>query len=141
MPVKPRVVASETGDAMLLDELVSSYAEKQCCGAIELIGAAGAGKSRALAHLASLPFAERLALIDNARFSDVWSVMSERMVVYTVRQSLRLTKTQFQLAPWGNDDLIEYLLATHPEKCASVMARFSADSWLPMLAAHRRSIA
>ena len=32
-----------------------------------------------------------------------------------------------ELAPWGDDDLIEYLLSTHPDQCSSVMARFAAD--------------
>ena len=30
-----------------------------------------------------------------------------------------------KLAPWGRDELIEYLLATHPKECASVLSRLT----------------
>jgi uncharacterized protein YjbI with pentapeptide repeats len=43
---------------------------------------------------------------------------------------------ELKLAPWGRDELIEYLLAVHPEACKSVMSRidapFSTD-WNPYL--------
>ena len=43
-PVKPRVVADDTGDSFLLEDFVASFTEKQCCGAIEVLGEPGAGK-------------------------------------------------------------------------------------------------
>ena len=33
-----------------------------------------------------------------------------------------------ELAPWCEDDLIEYLLATHPKQCGSVVGRIRAAS-------------
>ena len=60
--------------------------------------------------------------------------MADRIVVYTAQQSFKLTEYRFRLVDWCEDDLIEYLLARHPEQCASVMARFSQDPRKEMLA-------
>jgi uncharacterized protein YjbI with pentapeptide repeats len=35
----------------------------------------------------------------------------------------------YELAPWGREDLIEYLLATHRPLCASVLARLTAADY------------
>src|SRR5262249_7466834 len=39
----------------------------------------------------------------------------------------------YRLAPWGMDDLIEYLLKAHREDCASVMARLKTSGDLGLL--------
>ena len=48
-----------------------------------------------------------------------------RVVVYAARHTLELADSRFRLAPWSDDDLIEYLLARHPQQCAAVMRRFA----------------
>ena len=39
----------------------------------------------------------------------------------------------YRLAPWGDDEILEYMLATHAERCGSVLARLKAapDRYLP----------
>ena len=44
---------------------------------------------------------------------------------------------ELSLLPWGMDELIEYLLATHHEVCGSVIERLGAAAhyrWLPAVA-------
>ena len=126
-PVRPRVVSSETGDTLPLDEVVSARLESGPGGCIEIVGGPATGKSTALAHLASLPFAWRLALVDEGTWFEVKRELGERLVVYTSTFSYKLTTTQYRLAPWDNDELIEYLLTKYPDRCASVMSRVGAD--------------
>ncbi len=66
--VKPRVVSPETHEELLLEDVIESCIAEGHCGAVELVGGLGTGKSTALAHLASLAFADRLLLLDDARF-------------------------------------------------------------------------
>ncbi|MBW3595778.1 MAG: pentapeptide repeat-containing protein [Planctomycetes bacterium] len=124
-PVRPRVLAPETHETVLLEDLVALCLE-DTRQAIEIVGGPRSGKSAALAHLASLPIAEGLLLVDDAT-RDVSTRKSDRVIVYTARQSLKLGNVSCRLAPWRDDDLIEYLLAVHPDRCSSVMARFLAD--------------
>lgn len=124
--VKPRVVSSETGNVLLLEDVVET-ALASAAAVVELVGQRGSGKSTSLAHLASLPCAERLHLIDDVRIADLQKAPRDRLVVYTTDVPVARAELRYELAPWSDDDLIEYLLATHPGRCASVMARFSAD--------------
>lgn len=126
-PVRPRVVSLDTHETLLLEDLIGSVAAKVNCGAIELVGERRTGKTMALAHLASLALGEQLGLVDDARSSDVQLSVANHFVVYTTCRSLGLTGLRYELAPWCRDDLIEYLLSTHPDRCASVMARVTSD--------------
>lgn len=126
-PVKPRVVSPETHEHLLLEDVVEACVALRECGPVELLGGPGTGKSTALAHLASLTFADRLLLLDDASPRDLEVVSTDRLVVYATRETLNLTDACYELAPWSTDDAIEYLLAAQPDRCSSVMARFSAD--------------
>ena len=126
-PVRPRVVLSETRETVLLEDLVDSLDGQERHGPVEILGGPRTGKTTALAHLASFPVADRLMLVDDAGPADVPLGVSHRLVVYTTRYRLRICELRCELAPWGDDDLIEYLLSTHPDQCSSVMARFTAD--------------
>ena len=46
----------------------------------------------------------------------------------------------YHLAPWDQDDLIEYLLATHRDRCASVMARLKASDDRGLPRGHPRAL-
>jgi uncharacterized protein YjbI with pentapeptide repeats len=94
---------------------------------VELVGGPRTGKTTALAHLASLPVADRLVLVDDAWPADLPLGVSDRLVVYTKRSPLDVCDLSYELAAWCDDDLIEYLLSTHPDRCSFVMARFTAD--------------
>jgi len=138
--VKPRVISSNSADAVQLAEVVESMLDEGPQGALELAGRSGSGKTSALAHLAALPFASSLVLIDDANTADVRaglrqarSATTSRLVVYTAQSSLDLTKLRFRIAPWCTDDLIEYLLHVAPQRCASVMARVADQRDLGLL--------
>ena len=126
-PVRPHVISCETGETVLLEELVDSCAGHGHYHSVELVGGPRTGKTTALAHLASLPIADRLMLVDDAWPADLPLGMSGRLVVYTARSPLDVCDLSYELAAWCGDDLIEYLLSTHPDRCSSVMARFTAD--------------
>jgi uncharacterized protein YjbI with pentapeptide repeats len=56
------------------------------------------------------------------------------VVVFTSKYARELRNAAiYRLAPWGNDDLMEYLLAARPAQCRSVLARLQAapDQHLP----------
>jgi uncharacterized protein YjbI with pentapeptide repeats len=126
-PVKPRVVSRETNETVLLEDVIESYLARKCAGVIELTGRPGAGKTTALAHLASLAFADRIILVDDAWQEDVEMSSTERVVIYATRRRMKRNDICYELAPWSTDDLIEYLLATDPDRCSSVVTRFSDD--------------
>jgi hypothetical protein len=107
--------------------LVGSIAAKVNCGAIELVGERRTGKTMTLAHLASLASGEQLGLLDDARPIDVQLSAANHFVVYTTCRSLGLTGLRYELAPWCRDDLIEYLLSTHPDRLVRRVWRRHAD--------------
>ncbi len=126
-PVRPRVVLAGTSEAVLLEELVDSLDGKAERGPVEIVGGPRTGKTTALSHLASLPFANRLLLVDDAAPADVPRGVVNRLVVYSTRIPFRGGELNCELVPWCDDDLIEYLLSTHPDRCSAVMARFMED--------------
>lgn len=126
-PVRPRVVLAGTNEAILLEELVESLEGKADRGPVEIVGGPRAGKTTALSHLASLPFANRLYLVDDAEPADIPRGFCHRLIVYATCTPLRRSELKCELVPWCEDDLIEYLLAMHPDRCSVVMARFMED--------------
>ena len=113
--VRPRAACPETGESLPLEELVESFCDRHDAGAIEIVGEAGSGKSTALAHLAEVLCTGKAALyLDDANPEDVASARALRLVVYTTARSWpKIADVTFQLSPWVEDDLIEFLLATH----------------------------
>jgi len=91
------------------------------------------GKTTTLAHLAAvLPSDQGIVLVDDA--SPESGVIYEGTVVFTSnRPGSMCASVSYRLMPWGNDELLEYLLAVHPARCRSVMARLQAvpDRRLP----------
>ena len=126
-PVRPRVIAPETGDVLPLEEAIRP-ALTRGRGAIEILGGPGSGKTTALEHLAAvLDPAENVLLLDEPEAAGVAVEAHERLVVYSAgARHGHLTDTSFRLASWGDDDLIECLLAVQPARCQSVMRRVRA---------------
>jgi SH3-like domain-containing protein len=54
----------------------------------------------------------------------------EGWIIYTTAEANKSLPFTFayRLAPWSEDEWIEYLLALHKEHCSSVMARVRADA-------------
>jgi len=123
--VRPRVVSAGTGDAVLLEEEIGPLIQNGASGLVQIVGGPGSGKSTALQHLAAtLPpwMHERVELLDDSDLAV--NDPDHRLIITTalqVSQSNRLAV--YPLARWSQDDLIEYLLASHRERCPSVMAR------------------
>ena len=126
--VRPRVNAPEIGGATPLADLLL-----ECPGSparvIEIVGGPGSGKSTALAHLAAtFPANHNLILLDDATPAAINAVMGVATVVFTSQRPCSLPgAVSYPLAPWGNDELVEYLLAAHPARCRSVMTRLQAS--------------
>ncbi|MEI4914030.1 hypothetical protein Q8G39_28690, partial [Klebsiella pneumoniae] len=66
----------------------------------------------------------KVLLLDRAPVADVLNAsVSQLLVSTTTLPPAGAEVATYHLQPWGNDELIEYLLATHKERCASVMKR------------------
>src|ERR1044071_5084864 len=121
-PVRPRV-SLPTGGDLPLDDEVRRFVDSGAAGVIAIYGPPGSGKTTALAHLAAtIPAGVTLVDADQARLMHV----ADRAVlfVYAAEAPLHIRHlATYRLSPWSEDELIEYLLARHHEKCASVMKR------------------
>jgi uncharacterized protein YjbI with pentapeptide repeats len=122
-PVRPRVVCPASGEALPLEDEVRRLLD---CGAgqvVALVGEAGAGKSTALQHLAAvLPPEAGVLLLDEC--AKIGILPTDKLSIIAVKGVQRdVPQVAYRLAPWGDDDLIEYLLAVHQKHCGSVMAR------------------
>lgn len=120
--VRPRVQLKDVpGSLPLLDEVLTLDLSKP--GLIALIGPAGTGKSTALKFLrASLP-ADQFAFVDESLQNNEMADTSKTRI-YAARQPLKTNHLAiYRLAPWTQDDLIEFLLPHGKEQCASVLAR------------------
>jgi uncharacterized protein YjbI with pentapeptide repeats/energy-coupling factor transporter ATP-binding protein EcfA2 len=141
-PVKPRVYSAEGGAAFPLEDEVQQFLEAGARGILAVLGPAGSGKTTALQHLAAvLPHPERVAFLDEPGLQNVFQLFMEERYGLAVlaasrEQLVALTPigllATYRLAPWTEDDRIEYLLSVHRPRCASVMKRLgAADSSFP----------
>jgi uncharacterized protein YjbI with pentapeptide repeats len=142
-PVRPRFLSAECGETLPLDDEVRSLLDAGV-DAIALLGERGAGKTTALAHVgAMLRPTEDVVLVDEPQLSAVLPAAGQR-VIYTTRTfRAHAPGVTLPLVPWGRDELIEYLLAMHQDRCAAVMARLRPqddalcaglpDLWRPVL--------
>jgi uncharacterized protein YjbI with pentapeptide repeats len=113
------------GDRVPLDEVVADWLETHSHGLLEIVGGPGSGKTTALEQVArELPPDSYTLLVDDADIDDVRSHRALRRVIYTCDKTVeRLADLSLRLTSWSDDELIEYLLAVHPDQCRSVMAR------------------
>lgn len=89
---------------------------------IQIKGGAGAGKSTALAHLAAvLPLADTLAFLDgeSPEIAVCRKLRKETVILALGDEDMDEVDASFTLAPWTEDDLLEYLLAAHPRECGA----------------------
>jgi energy-coupling factor transporter ATP-binding protein EcfA2 len=135
--VRPRVVVATTGDSRLLDEVIAELAEELSSGLVRITGSSGSGKSTALNHVAAIcAHDERMIFLDEPTQEELDSCPDDRLVVATMlggaKRGIELT-----LEPWGQDELIEYLLHAHRDACSSVIARLGPAAhwtWMPEVA-------
>jgi len=128
--VRPRVLAPETGESLLLHDVVGPIMSGNERGVIRLVGPPGSGKTTALDYLAGLlPPYLSVSLLEDPHPSVFVEALSRGWVVSTAESAVGSfvsdPATKLRLAPWGEDEWIEYLLASDRRTCASVMARLS----------------
>ena len=130
--VRPHAIAPHSGESLPLEDLVSAFlAERQreesgTGTIIQIGGGAGAGKSTALAHLAAvLPFAEKLTFVDGGSLEQAFSrkLLKQTAILALGDEASHEADVFFELAPWTEDDLLEYLLAAHPRECGALLTR------------------
>jgi uncharacterized protein YjbI with pentapeptide repeats len=128
-PVQPRVYLSESHEALPLEEVLRPFVETRTRGAIHLTGSPGAGKTTALAHLAARwPQPGPVLVGECPTAAELEVLAAEYLVVYTAPRPCRDQQLALlYLAPWGKDEVIEYLLAVHKDRCTSVMARLQVE--------------
>ena len=141
--VRPRAISPISGDSLPLEELVAEFleqrqAERRLVGTIiQIAGGPGSGKSTALSHLAAVLSQASILDFRDDTSPDVVVVSRKpcqaSIVAYRGQKQHGDRETIFSLAPWTRDDLLEYLLAAHPQECPSVLARIRcmADFELP----------
>ncbi len=125
-PVRPRVIHPSTGEVRLLSDVIEEFAAARGHGVILIVGGPGAGKTTALQHLAgTLPSTITAELVDG-----VPAVSSTPRLLIGTSSHLRIKHIDLflPLAPWTDDDCIEYMLLRHHDACASVMERLRTAS-------------
>jgi len=148
--VKPRVVSRQTGQTLLLEDVIRPALERPERRVCLIVGGPGSGKTTALRHLAAvLPPTLAAQYFDDAEHGDVLDLAQSRaadpsqIVIAAFSSGKKIgmklgddRETTFQLARWGMDEWIEYLLHAHPRQCRSVMSRLNSSS-----AAERNALA
>ena len=124
-PVRPRVASPVTGDVVLLEDEVLDFVERGQSGVILLLGDRGSGKTTAMRHLAAvLPPGHRISLIDQDDNQPMPLVPEGGIAVSSRCNSPGWdVLAVLRLQPWGQDECIEYLLATRADQCVSVVSR------------------
>jgi len=132
--VRPRGISPESGENLPLDDLLLEVLERRDCRIIQIQGGPGAGKSTALAHLAArYLLGPPLEFLDDPLPDQIATSATSRRVVFASRQRLELANVCVSLAPWTNDDLLEYVLAVGAEQCAGVLEKIRTDPDSPKL--------
>jgi uncharacterized protein YjbI with pentapeptide repeats len=123
-PVAPRVLSPVTGEALPLEHEVRAALAESRWRSICLVGGAGAGKTTALSHLAAALGQPLVYVLANEGAKEDRILRLDDVTIHAAAQPVRdENQLVLRLAPWGDDEVLEYLLAVHPHACASVMLR------------------
>jgi uncharacterized protein YjbI with pentapeptide repeats len=124
--VRPRVLSPESGESLPLEDEIGPILTSHDCGAIRISGPAGSGKTTALTHLARLiPPHIRVAFMDGPDPLALAEASSRSCIVFASSPAPSMLLADLRLAPWDEDEWIEYLLAGDRNQCASVMTRLA----------------
>ena len=128
-PVAPRARRLPNGEVLPLEQIAMQFVRHGERGVIHLGGGPGSGKTTALRHLAAvLPRDTRVLLFDGEPSAHLRAPVGEHLAVVASDKPPRDDRlAHVVLAGWCEDDLIEYLLATHAPQCKAIMARVRAD--------------
>jgi uncharacterized protein YjbI with pentapeptide repeats len=129
-PVTPRATLCGQSASLPIEEWVRQIFKSKPYGIISILGDARSGKSTALAHLACAFANDReLTLLDEPDAATAKEPARRGRLILMSRspESLGGDATRLCLSPWTDEDLIEYLLNVHRERCGSVMSRILGD--------------
>jgi uncharacterized protein YjbI with pentapeptide repeats len=141
--VRPRVTRHGVRDPLPIDDIVADLVDQledhPHGWVIEISGLRGSGKSTAVAHVAAaLGNNPRLTFRDQPTPVEMNVVAAGQILIAAdIPPAFGRVGIEIKLAPWGRDDLLEYLLATHPDACGAVLARLgsaAAGPWTPRIA-------
>ena len=127
--VRPRIISPVTGEAIPLDDQIGQVLEEGRYDYVAFTGGPGSGND-GLHHLAAVlpPWAlAKVRLIDDSgqKVDLIMPGDNDNRLVISFDNLVENMPRQvvYSLAPWGQDDTIEYLLSTHFDCFRSVMAR------------------
>ncbi len=128
--VRPRILTVDPQESLPLDAEVLSILSARQPGVIWISGPVGSGKTSALRHLLSVircPAGMRIRAIDDVPADSLPSASADEWLLCATGQvGGRPGLASFELAPWSEDERIEYLLHHGADACASVMGRLAA---------------
>src|SRR4051812_14093323 len=112
----------DSADEGRLVDRVEMMLRRGIGGEFNLFGAAGCGKSTAIAELArAFADEDRLKLVDEGQVVKPETRRTKLTIFATGKRAL--VSSAMELAPWRRDEWIEYLLARWRGRCTSVMGR------------------
>jgi uncharacterized protein YjbI with pentapeptide repeats len=116
--VRPRVLVGSSSEPRLLEEEVADLLAGSRRVHVQLVGDPGTGKSTALGHLAAV-FAGDSQLVlhdEDPPAADVEFLVEVVATQLPQRPGPTGSRAQvWQLAPWSDDDCIDYLRSQHPQ--------------------------
>src|SRR4051812_2008730 len=117
-PVRPRVLTPGSGTALPLEDEVQALAAAGTRGVVHMIGSIGSGKTTALRHLAAVLPPSTPVRVAAESETDAGHGTDCLVVRAASSPAAGPGVVNYRLAPWGTDDLIEYLLVVHRDRCA-----------------------
>src|SRR6186713_3024651 len=116
-PVRPVVIRPGGTEALPVDLVIDEIVAAAASGRAVISGGPGSGKTVAIAHIAELvPLS--IACLDGPQPRD----RTPTLVISTCTEVERLSAAApFILAPWGEDQVVEYLMSLHRGCCRDVM--------------------
>jgi uncharacterized protein YjbI with pentapeptide repeats len=129
--VTPRVRPADGGEVLPVQDHVAVLLRMRRRGLVTLSGPPGSGKSTALAHLLTTLAPDAPIRVFDDVAGDGWAeaikAADARLVVAAASEACTCDDVaRLTMAPWGDDDLIEYLLATHRPQCQAVMFKVNS---------------
>jgi uncharacterized protein YjbI with pentapeptide repeats len=129
-PVTPRVRKAVAGAALPLEHHIRGLLRAGAVGVISLYGPGGSGKTMAAEHMAQVFSGEANLVVRDVNVRQLPSdIPPDKLTLLTSPSRANWpVLVALEMAEWTDDDLIEYLAATHRQRVSAVMKRVAASS-------------